>query len=175
MTRAKRIVLRGTAERHAEALKKLAAPGDAVLVVRGITRSAAIMCPDGCGEVISVNLDERAGPAWRIYVRDGQLTLYPSVWRKSGCEAHFILWRDRLLWCDGSDEARWDDDEGKRQILDALPPPDAEPIHFQRLAERLDMIPWECLWSCHALENAGLLQSFERRSKFCRAAGPRVF
>lgn len=169
MTRVTRIALKGTTERHAEALKELAGPGDVVLVVRGITRSAAIMCPDGCGEVISVNLDDRAGPAWRIYERDGQLTLYPSVWRKSGCEAHFIVWRDRLLWCDGSDDARWNDDEGKLQILNALPPSDAEPIHFERLAERLGMIPWECVWSCHALERDGLVQSFDRRSKFRRA------
>jgi hypothetical protein len=47
-----------------------------------------------------VNLDPRAGPAWKLYDREDSLTLFPSVWRESGCEAHFILWRNRLIRCD---------------------------------------------------------------------------
>jgi len=41
-----------------------------------------MLCPDGCGERIVLNLDPRAGPAWRLYDRKEKTTLYPSVWRR---------------------------------------------------------------------------------------------
>ena len=58
-----------------------------------------IACPDGCGETLSINLDQRMGKAWEINERGGDLTLYPSVWREGGCESHFIVWRNRIVWC----------------------------------------------------------------------------
>ncbi len=168
MARAEKITSKGVAERHAEALAKIAAPGDVALVVRGVARSIAIMCPDGCGEVISVNLDKRTGPAWRLYERDGRLTLYPSVWRPSGCEAHFILWHNRVIWCDGSDDLRWDDGTVKERVFAALPPSGAEHVHFERLAKELELTPWECLWACQSLEREGLAAASERRTNFGR-------
>jgi hypothetical protein len=53
--------------------------------------------PRGCGEVFPINLDPRAGPAWRLYSdpRRG-VSLYPSVWRESGCESHYVIWRNRI-------------------------------------------------------------------------------
>jgi len=75
----------------------------AVIVYREVPRAALFHCPCGCGEVLTVNLDPRAGAAWR-WKRDGEgLTLLPSVRRTSGCASHFIVWRGRLWWC--ADEA----------------------------------------------------------------------
>jgi len=107
MQRASRIVQRGSTQRYSEALPLLRLPGDLVIVVRGVPRSIVIQCPEGCGEVISLNLDRRAGPAWQRFERRGSLTIYPSVWRETGCEAHFIVWNNIILWCDRADKPEW--------------------------------------------------------------------
>src|SRR3954466_5762253 len=92
--------LRGTVSHRAEADKLLAEPGDLVLVVRGVARSLVMMCPDGCGDIITVNLDRRAGKAWSFYKDKRGLSLFPSVWRDTGCGAHFILWANTIFWTD---------------------------------------------------------------------------
>jgi hypothetical protein len=89
---------RGTVERHAEALAILEKPGDMALVVRGVPRMLVFVCPDGCGDIVPVNLDGRADKAWRYYCRNGRSSLYPSVWRDEGCKAHFVLWNDVIRW-----------------------------------------------------------------------------
>jgi hypothetical protein len=68
-------------ERYSEAVTKLHSPGDYVLVVRGLPRTIVMVCPDGCGENITINLDRRTGKAWRKFEAGGKLTIYPSVWR----------------------------------------------------------------------------------------------
>jgi hypothetical protein len=97
-------------------------PGDAVLVRRGVLRSMVMSCPDGCGEVLTVNLDGRAGKAWRHYARGDDVSLFPSVWRDSGCESHYILWRSRIYWCDWGDELELPMAEVVTQVQDALRP-----------------------------------------------------
>jgi uncharacterized protein DUF6527 len=110
-------------------------------------------CPDGCGSVLTVNLDPRAGKAWRLYARD-RMSLYPSVWRDGGCGAHFVLWKDRILWCDGKDDGD---------------PPRYEPVHQEtvfaalsdipksakEIADELDEIPWEVDRSLKHLVRSG--------------------
>ena len=86
----RRTVLTATVERRHEADALTARPGDAVLVHRGRARSLVMACPDGCGERLTVNLDPEAGPAWRAYQTPRGLTLYPSVWRESGCKTGAI-------------------------------------------------------------------------------------
>jgi hypothetical protein len=98
-TPAKRIRQRGTVESRHDADALLERPGDVVLVDRGRPRSLVFACPDGCGSVLTINLDPRTGKAWRMYRRGNEISLHPSVWRDNGCGAHFILWRDQLLWC----------------------------------------------------------------------------
>src|SRR5689334_15444381 len=78
--------------------------GDVVLVERGVPRSAILKCPCGCGEDLVLNLDRRLGRAWRLYRDRRGLTLYPSVWRESGCRSHFILWHDDIFMCN----TRWE-------------------------------------------------------------------
>jgi hypothetical protein len=80
------------AERRSEALLLLKTAGDVVLIERGIPRSLLIVCPCGCGEICTINLDARVGWAWRIKQDPpGRLSLYPSVWRTSGCQSHYVI------------------------------------------------------------------------------------
>lgn len=126
-------------------------------------------CPDGCGSILTVNLDPRAGKAWRLYDR-GNKTLFPSVWRDSGCEAHFIVWRDRILWC------------GVGQSNDGLTPtldPDLEARVIGTLgetarfagdiAQELDAIPYDVE---HVLSKA--VRSGHAQLVATRPAGYRV-
>src|SRR6266478_332599 len=81
-----------------EASAYLKAPGDAVIVERGRPRLLMLSCPCGCGEELPINLDARAGPAWRLYRnRRTGMSLFPSVWRESGCESHFVVWGDKIF------------------------------------------------------------------------------
>src|SRR6266699_5277528 len=66
------------------------------IVERGVPRWAVFRCPCGCGELVTINLDERVGPHWRLIRRRGGVSLSPSVWRTSGCRSHFILWKKRV-------------------------------------------------------------------------------
>lgn len=68
-------------------------PGVLVLVMPGDKpKSLKMLCPCGCGEVVSMNLMPKAGKAWRIWQeRDRTLSLWPSVWLDVGCKSHFIL------------------------------------------------------------------------------------
>src|SRR6267378_4236509 len=76
----------------------VSAPGDAVLIERGTPRWLLLACPCGCGAELPINLDRRAGKAWRVY-KHGTTTLsvYPSVWRDTDCGSHFIIWRGNIL------------------------------------------------------------------------------
>lgn len=98
-TPARKIRSVGQAEYRAEAEAILESKGDVAFVMRSRPRAMLIACPDGCGETLSINLDPRMGKAWQLDTRSGELTLYPSVWREGGCESHFIIWRNRILWC----------------------------------------------------------------------------
>lgn len=92
------------ARQHEAREHVLAHHGDVALVERGAVRNAVFQCPCGCGDVLVINLDPAAGPAWRHRVDEGQLTLMPSVWRDSGCESHFVLWRSEIYWCGATEE-----------------------------------------------------------------------
>jgi len=72
---------------------QLLKPGLLVLVIPNKRpKSVKLICPCGCGEIISVNLMPETGKAWRIsYDRKLGLSLRPSVWLTSGCRSHFIL------------------------------------------------------------------------------------
>src|SRR5882672_3763179 len=103
MPRVDRVVFRGTFAQRDEAAQHLPTTGDAALVVRGMPRLLLLRCPCGCGDLLVLNLDRRAGPAWRYYLRNERVTLFPSYWRESACESHFILWNNSIFWCDWRD------------------------------------------------------------------------
>ncbi len=81
-----------------------------VVVLRGRLRNVLFRCPCGCGDILNINLDAGAGPAWRVRFDPDGLTLLPSVWRPDSCRSHFILWKGSIWWC------RHEEDES------ALPP-----------------------------------------------------
>lgn len=64
--------------------------------------AAAMICPCGCKEVISLNLLKAARPCWGVHGhKDGTVSLHPSVWRQKGCRSHFFLRQGRIDWCRG--------------------------------------------------------------------------
>ena len=168
MTSILQVRLRHTVSSRSEASTYLKSPGDAVLVERGRPRFLLLCCPCGCGEQFPINLDVRAGPAWRLYrVGLGGLSLYPSVWRESGCKSHYIIWRDKILLF-GHNEEDFDtvppQDEITR-LIDAvykqLPPTGLIP--FAELAESLNAVPWDVLTACRRLARLG--QAWEGKGK----------
>lgn len=63
-----------------------------VMLANGKPKTAVIMCPSGCGELLRINLLSESGRAWICRIdRHGRLSLVPSVNRESGCMAHFVF------------------------------------------------------------------------------------
>lgn len=162
MRRADAVRNLGTAARYSEAMARIKQPGDYVLVLRGTPRGIVMSCPDGCGEHVIVNLDRQGGPAWRRYTSGGKLSIYPSVWRDSGCRAHFIIVRDRIYWCgaDGVGVAVQVDESLVSTVLKHLN--HVTPEHYEAIAASLGAIPWEVVWACAALQRAGLASEPKR-------------
>jgi hypothetical protein len=138
----------------------LKAAGDAVLVERGRPRLLLLSCPCGCGEEFPINLDDRAGPAWRLYAGDRGLTVFPSVWRESGCRSHYVIWRDRILLF-GRNEEEFDSVMGgdeltdlAKRVLERLPASGL--IQYADLAADLGAIPWDVLTACRRLVRQGV-------------------
>jgi hypothetical protein len=155
-----------------EASGLLKSPGDAVLIERGRPRLLLLSCPCGCGEDFAINLDARAGQAWRLYgnVRAG-LSLFPSVWRESGCGSHFIIWRDRILLFGQYDEdldtlAQADGtvplDDAVRERL-----PGVGLVPFSEVAEDLDAVPWDVLMVCRRLVRMGAAREGKGKQRGC--------
>jgi len=148
---------RGEAGSYAEADALIDMPGDVAFVKRGHLRAMIISCPDGCGEVITTNLDPAAGPAWTLYRRRRGITLVPSIFRESGCRSHFIIWNDGILWCDDDE---WDYLEPNREI-------DARILDLLRgfssfrtideIARDVDEVPWLVSSACKRLTQKGLI------------------
>lgn len=133
-------------------------------------------CPDGCGEELPINIDRKAGPAWRIYQspRLG-LTLYPSVWRDTGCGAHFIVWRNVILLLGGSDDSDYDrfwEDQAFEKLRDVVLErlPTSEMVHFADIADALGELPWDVLRACRELvkKKLGVEGTGKKRQHFKR-------
>lgn len=143
--RAQRIRDRGTVTHRAEAVALLERPGDCVLVDRGVPRALVMQCPDGCGDVLTINLDRRTGKAWRFFRRRNQASLFPSVWRDTGCGSHFIVWNHTIIWCDRLERPRVlvdDEVELARRILAVV---GKDWVHYATLADLLEEVPWDVL------------------------------
>jgi hypothetical protein len=155
----------------------LKSPGDAVLITRGKPRWLLLRCPCGCGEEIPVNLDARAGKAWRLYREPTTgFTLFPSVWRDTGCMSHFVIWRDRILMfgpgriSDNSPRGSIDLRTLSKRVLDAWPRDRLVP--YVEVADVLREIPWDVQEACRDLvEDGSLVEGTgERRGSFLRIA-----
>lgn len=147
--RALRIRITGEFDSYAAALERVPIHGDAAVVVRGRPRWLLIRCPDGCGDVVPVNLDERAGPAWRLIRAASGWSVYPSVWREVGCQAHFIVWRSRIWWGDWDDDSPQDSALEERivNLLDGV----NQRMSALEIADRIGEEPWMVGTACRRL------------------------
>jgi hypothetical protein len=163
--RARSVRFRGKVESRDAAAPLLAVKGDFAFVERGQPRLLVMRCPCGCGDDLVINLDPRAGNAWRHYQTRHGLTIFPSYWRNSGCRSHFILWNDRIYWCsdwgtEGSD--RWFvDGQIESEVLAVLPADRF--VRFDQIAQQLNLIPWDVLQACRQLVQAGRATAGPRR------------
>jgi hypothetical protein len=77
-------------------------PGTLVLVMPAQRpKHLKLVCPCGCGEVLTVNLMREMGKAWDVWLdSERRVSLFPSVWLDAGCRSHFILRQNkaRLLY-----------------------------------------------------------------------------
>jgi hypothetical protein len=120
-----------------------------------------LACPCGCGEEFPVNLDPRAGPAWRLYQdRSNRLSVFPSVWREGGCNSHYIIWRNKIYLFGIDDYGSFSEglqadeiaalESAVRQRLsrNGL-------VSFADIADELNVIPWDVLTMCRKLVRDG--------------------
>jgi hypothetical protein len=112
-------------------------------------------CPDACGEIISVNLDGRAGPAWRLYRGKRGMTIFPSIWRESGCKSHFVVWDGHVYWAGSMDweerESEADQPSAVEKVIEILRRAKGL-VHFVDIADDLEMEPWATLAICKRLK-----------------------
>ncbi|NYH23818.1 DUF6527 family protein [Paraburkholderia bryophila] len=166
MAKALRVRDRGTVTHRHAADALLERPGDFVLVNRGVPRSLVLACPDGCSETLTINLDPRTDKAWRYYRKRNQLSVFPSVWRDTGCQSHFIIWHHTILWCDGSDDGEEVVVEDEIELCQrVLPLCTNEWQHFTTLAEALEEVPWDVNRACTQLARRGFLNEGERKQR----------
>lgn len=148
----------GIFENRDTAARALNQTGDVALVHRGIARMLLIRCPCGCGDNLLINLDSRAGPAWRLYERGESLTLYPSYWRDSACGSHFILWRNHVHWCTWDrDDEFWSSVSEIQSLVQANLPDHFVSYHV--IADAIGEIPWDVLHACHSLVRRGIAEA----------------
>jgi hypothetical protein len=157
-SRANRISYKGTVSSRSEAVGLIHAKGEYVIVERDRPRLMILRCPCGCGDDLVINLDSKAGPAWRYYKKRSGVSLYPSYWRNSDCRSHFIVWNNKISWCYGHDDDETDDywstgQEIESIIIQALRTDEFK--HYIDLADECSLVPWECLQGCRQLEKKG--------------------
>lgn len=171
--RANRIRERGTVSHRHEATPLLEHPGDFVFVYRGVMRSIVLSCPDGCGDTLTINLDGRTDKAWRFYRKRDHVSVFPSVWRDTGCGSHFIVWNQRIFWCDlpGSDRDVVVENaaELRRKVLEKVT---TQWQHYTDLAQQLDEVPWDVNWACSylAIRHLGLEEGIGKQRGYFRKA-----
>ena len=134
--------LKGVAASEADASRLLERAGDFAIVERGTPRLLVMKCPDECGDTLRINLDRRTAKAWRLYRDEDGISLFPSVWRDTGCRSHFIVWGDSIYWNDYGDRAyrRGYDLALRRSITGLL---DMSVFRSAAdIAEQLGVVPW---------------------------------
>lgn len=86
------------------------------------------------------------------------ISLYPSVWRESGCESHYVIWRDKIFLF-GRYEEDFDNTspDGTTLLTEAVRKrlPIAGLVPFSEVAEYLDEVPWDVLMVCRHLVRSG--------------------
>ena len=158
---------KGTVQSRGEVNPLLKEPGDTVLVYRGHPRLLLMLCPCGCGEQIVLNIDPQAGPAWRIYQKKSnakELTVYPSVWRDTGCGSHFIIWQGHILGIGYDSRVKLDKDL-LENVLKALT---KQFQRYENISTNINENPWSVLWACQQLTKQGLAVSMGKDELFAK-------
>lgn len=174
MSLTRRIRWCGVVERHRDALALLSQPGDVALVERGRPRHIVVRCPCGCGDDISLNVDPQAGPSWRLIRRGERVSLSPSVWRETGCESHFFVWRDEVDWLDWAQWIPQDpfDDALVDRVARVLDPAELRSIH--EIAFDADVSLSQAYRACQQLVSLERAEEGEGRARgLFRAASRR--
>lgn len=168
MSRVEKIQFLGTFACRDEAAALLKNPGDTALVHRGVPRMLVMNYPCGCGDTLIVNLDSRAGPAWRLYRRGNGVSVFPSYWRDTKCESHLVLWRNHLYWCDWDDDSIWASSSDIEDLVFRELPEHF--VNYEVIAEKLQAVPWDVLQACHALvrKRRAQMNLPRRKGKFRR-------
>ncbi len=125
-------------------------------------------CPCGCGDQLTINLDRQSGSAWRFVERGGEVTLYPSVWRESGCKSHFVVWQNRIYLFGRNDFDRRRRPKLERRVYKQFA--DGHPHNFNDIADALDELSWSVLITCENLARDGKIRALEEphRGTFIR-------
>jgi hypothetical protein len=151
-----KLTYKATVPSRAAASSFLKEPGDAVIVDRQGPRWLILACPCGCGSEIPVNLDPRAGPAWRLYQGNRGLSVYPSVWRDTDCESHFIILRSAIFMLGSYHDELWfyenaENEEGlEKKTLARLS--SSRDQSYEEISVSIDdSIPWDVLRCCRKL------------------------
>lgn len=158
----------GRAASEADASRLLHRPGDLAVVERGVPRLLVMKCPDDCGDTLRINLDPRTSKAWRLYQDKEGLSLFPSVWRDTGCESHFIVWADGIYWNDRRDRGY----KGLHDpVLRTAVQAELEELNFQsavEIADKLDLVPWSVSAVLDSLVEDGLVERrlFDRERRY---------
>ena len=170
-----KVHLKKIVQSRGDAAGILKAPGDAVLIERGTPRWLLLACPCGCGAELPINLDARAGKAWRLY-RHGSagFSVFPSVWRDTDCESHFIIWRGNILLF-GKDEEDFGSPREMAEIaalgeLVRMRIPATGFISFVEVADSMNEVPWDILDALRHLVRIGFLRegAGKQRGSFSR-------
>jgi hypothetical protein len=155
-----RLKLKGRFGTRDEARSLMTRPGDAVLIFRGQPRSLVMVCPCGCSDHLTINLDSRSGPAWRFIERRGKVTLYPSVWRESGCYSHFVVWQNDIYLFGQDDFDRRRHPSLETRVYQHLA--DGRARHFSEIADSLGELPWPVLLACENLASDRKIDELEK-------------
>ena len=60
---------------------------------------ARLLCPCGCNEHLNLNLIPANRPCWTLQVgKKSEVSLHPSLWKKTGCKSHFFLKNGVVKW-----------------------------------------------------------------------------
>jgi len=169
--RADQLNLKARVDTRDAARNAVTRPGDAAIIVRGRARSIVMACPCGCGDHLTINLDPRSGPAWRLIQRRGKLTLYPSVWRESRCRSHFVVWQNEIYLFGRNEFDHRRHPKLEECVYQQLA--DGRPRHFSDIADSLGELPWSVLVACENLVSEGKINELEKPDgRFIRPPRP---
>ena len=156
------LLLKSVVESRAQVGSQLNDPGDSILILRHHPRWLLLKCPCGCDDVIPINIDQRAGKSWRLYRgKDKRISLFPSVWRDTGCLSHFIIRNGQIDMLSGREPFayQWLSKRSFALLANRVNKawPHDDWVQYVEIADELGEIPWDVLDACRYLVRDGVL------------------